>query len=363
MAGFAFGGDFASAADRFPYTFKLFKAQSAAKNQQGGLSYLVSDRAKSVKNPDFEFTPGGLVSLKSSDKALMAVLMLTGETVAVDNFGAYHKTFIALRGDALIFDYKSQTIVRSCPVVTVLFDAQPQRPSDEHIEGFVNNMIRRDDEKGLVSQFAQCLERSRQPRDSGHTVQVRRAEAAPEAIAMLPQSLRKSPAAIEALIADLFSSALSSKLGISMLPSSIGHAIGGVMTMRLENGDDYKIKLNEGDYVFDLRLNKFAKIKVSENNVGTAYVFGTYFDIKFLEPTLNTVYLDSSLKNGETAVLPAGLVTGDDFAAYQDAMRGLALKFSDSLANPGSKWISSAASAKNISSQLDSARDILGKCK
>ena len=364
IAGFAFAGEFSSAAERFPYTYRQFRHQQAAGDASANFSYLVTQRTKGIKNPVLQFTPpGNMVNLKASDQALMAVLVLTGETVASEDFGTYHKTFVNLRGDALIFDYKNQLIVRNYPVSVVLFDATPQKPSEERVAGFVNDLIRREDGRGLVTQFVRRLESATLPVGAGKTVQVRKAEIAPEALALLPESLRKNRAAVESMLADSFGSILSAKLGISMLPSSIGHAVGGIMSMRLENGDDFKLQLGEGDYVFDIRLNKFAKIKTAENNVGISHVYGAYTSLRFYEPALNTTYLDSDLKNGESATVPVGQVSGDDFSAYQDAIRGLFLKLSDALQQPGSKWISTAASQKDIEPQLESARETLRKCK
>ncbi len=363
VAGFAFAGDFKSAAERFPYTYKLFKAQEAAKNANGTFSYLVVDKAKGVKNSELEYLPGTLVNLKNSDQALMAVLVITGETVAIDDFGSYHKMFVNLRGDTLIFDYKNQTIVRSCPVSVVLFDASSVRPSEDRISGFVNDLIRREDGRGLVTQAARCLERATLPREGTQTVQVRKGEISQEALAVMPESLRKNPGAVNAMLADSLASILSARLGISMLPSSIGHAVGGVMTMRLENGDDYNLKLGEGDFVFDVKLNKLVKIKTAENNVGVSYVYGAYSSIRLYEPALNTTFLETDLKNGESAVVPLGQVSGDDFSAYQDAIRGLYLKLADAIQNTGSKWIGTAASAKNIESQLEAVRAVIRKCK
>ncbi len=363
VAGFAFAGEYKSAAARFPYTFKLFERQKSTGDARMTFSNLVIERSKEVKNPRLEFLPGAMVNLKDGDQALMAVLMLTGETVSVEDFGTYHKMFVNLRGDALIFDYKAQTILRSCPVSVVLFDATPTRPSESRITGFVDDLIRRSDGRGLVTQFTRCLERTDLSALGTHTVQVRRGEVAPEALALLPDALRMNPATVEAMLADGLGSILSAKAGVSMLPSSIGHAVGGVMTMRLENGDDYKLKLGEGDYVFDVKLNKLAKIKTGESNVGVSYVYGAYIHLRFTEPTLNTVFIDTDLKNGEVAVIPVGQVTGDDFSAYQDAVRGVFLKLSDALLEPGSKWITTSASAKDIEAQLNSARTILNKCK
>lgn len=360
VAGFAFAGDFSTAAQRFPYTHKLFMERQATGNAADTFSYLVIDKTRNVKNSTFEFTPGGMVHMKS-DRALMAVLMLTGETVAVENYGEYHKTFVNLRGDALIFDYKSQTIVRSCPVNVILFDATPQRPAEARVSQFVDELIRRDDAKGLITQFVHCLSEATLPKEGTRTVQVRKGEISPEALAFFPEPLRNNPAAASAMLAGSLSSVLSTRLGISMLPDSIGHAVGGVMSMRLENGADIKLKLGEGDYVFDVKLNKFAKIKTAQTNVSATYVYGAYMSMRFVEPQLNTVYIDTDLKNGEVGVLPAGQINNDDFAAYQDAMRGLFTKFADALQQPGSKWIATSASVKPIEGQLSLAREILRK--
>ena len=147
-----------------------------------------------------------------------------------------------------------------------------------------------------------------------------------------------------------------------MLPSSIGHA-GGVMSMRLENGDDYKLKVGEGDYLFDIKLNKFAKIQTSKSNIGSAYVYGAYMTIRFYEPSLNTEYINTDLKNGEVAIVPAGQIDGDDFAGYQDAMRGLVLKFADAFKHPDADWLDKAASAKDIENQMKNAAEIIRKCQ
>lgn len=364
VAGFAFAGDFASAPKRFPYTFKLFQKLQEIQSPPSSISLIVNNRTKGIASSGYEFKPAeNLVNLKQSDQALMTVLMLTGETVATDKFDSYYKTFVNLRGDALIFDYKSQLIVRSYPVSVVLFDATTEAPSEARLAAFVEDLVKREDGRGLITQYVRRLEGATPPKEGTKTVQVRYAEILPEALQLMPQALRTSPEAANTMLADSLGSILSAKVGISMLPNSIGHAVGGVMSMRLENGDDYKLKVGEGDYVFDVKLNKFAKIKTAESNVSVTHVFGAYASLKFSEPMLNTTFVETDLKNGETSVVPAGSATTDDFAAYQDAIRGLFLKLADAFDNPSSKWILTAASAKNIESQLVLARETLRKCK
>jgi len=135
------------------------------------------------------------------------------------------------------------------------------------------------------------------------------------------------------------------------------------MSMRLENGDDFKLKLGEGDYLFELKLTNMVKKKFSENNIGTSYIYGAYANVHFFEPALNTDYLNSDFKNGETAVVPIDQIGTDDFSAYQDAIRGLFLKLADNLLQPSGKWLTSVASAKNIEAQVEASREILRKTK
>ena len=363
QAGFAFSGDYKTAAQRFPYTFELFKRIKAEKNTLRTFSFLINERSKGLKNPEIEFrSPASLVNLKNSDRALMTVLVLTGETVATENYGTYYKTFVNLRGDAMIFDYKNQTVVRSYPLSVVLFDATSEKPTAKRISGFVDNLIRREDGRGLVTQYIRRLESARLPKEGTRTIQVKQGTVAPEALAFLPSSLQKHPQAVRAMLTEGFASILSAKLGVPLLPSSVGHA-GGVMSMRLENGDDYKLKVGEGDYLFDIGLNKFAKIQTSKSSIGSAYVYGAYVTVRFYEPVLNTEYIGTDLKNGEVAVVPAGQINSDDFAGYQDALRGLVLKFTDAFKHPDSDWLGKAASAKDIENQMQTAEKIIRKCQ
>lgn len=75
IAGFAFSGDFKTAAERFPYTFKLHKRIQSEHAAKKTFSFLVNERAKALKNPDINFrSDGSLINLKKSDRALMTAL-------------------------------------------------------------------------------------------------------------------------------------------------------------------------------------------------------------------------------------------------------------------------------------------------
>lgn len=361
IAGFSFAGDFKTAPDRFPHSFAIYQQSNGG--AATSFSRVVLDRSRAISNSAFEIaTPDSLVDVKKSDQALMAVLVLTGETVSSENFGSYHKTFVNLRGDALIFDFKNKTVVRNYPINVFIFDATPAQPSAEHVRELVKNLLLRDDENGLVSQFVKRLGTATLPAPGNRNIQIHSAQIAPEALALMPEGLRNDPKTVETIIADSFGSILSSKLGIPMLPTAIGHTL-GTLSLRLQNGDDIDLRIGEGDYLFDLKLNKFAKIKSGESNLGASYVYGAYASLRFYEPTQNTNYINTDLKNGEVKVVPANQVTAEDFPAYEAALRGMFLKFADSIGPSDLKWITIAASAKDIGKQIDATRIVIKACK
>ena len=204
VAGFAFSGDYATAKDRFPYSFKHF--DSAQSNPDGSFSKLVNDRMKAVTNPAFRFNTSELVGHKNSDQTLMAILVMTDEIVINDNFGNYYKTFINLRGNAMIFDRQLNTLIRNYPISVVTFDATEGHtpPSGKAISGFIDDMILRPDDAGLIGQFIKKMEKATMPKEHIKTVQVEQGEVSPEALGMFPPGLRNNPSAANAMLADAF---------------------------------------------------------------------------------------------------------------------------------------------------------------
>ena len=364
FAGFSFAGDFATAGARFPYTYKIDRDLKSGADQSKALSRIIIDRTYAAGNPALQFAArDALVSTKGSDQTLMAVLLMTGETVSTERFEGYYKTFVSLRGDALIFDYKAKSVVRSYPISVVIFDGTERQPNPQAIEAYVRDLLLREDNGGLITQFVRRMSTATLPTPGTKNIQIKRATVAPAAMALMPEGLRGNPELAGQVLSDAFGSILSAKLAIPLLPTGLGHAL-GTMSFRLDNGDAYDLKIGEGDYLLDLTLNKFAKIKSGENNVGASYVYGAYANIRFFEPSLNTDFIHSDFKNGEVKIVPAGQLSVDDFAAYEAAIRGLFLKFADGLqAQSDQKWMETAAAAKDISKQIVITREIIKACK
>lgn len=362
FAGLAFAGDHATIGARFPYLARIERARKAVPSDN--LSRHVIDRIYASPSTSLQYgSRGTLASLKGSDQTLLSILLITGESVSTEEIGSYYKTFINLRGEALIFDYKSKSVVRSYPVSASLFDATGHPPSSEAVESLVHDLLVRSDGGGLITQYTQRIAAASLPNPATRTFQVRPATLGPEALAVLPDALRRDPALAGKVVSEALGSIMAAKLGVSLLPTAMGSAM-GTMSFRLDGGEAYDVKIGEGDYLFDLSINRFVKVKSGENAVGASWVYGVHANLGFIEPALGTVFLRTDIKNGEVKTVPTGQATVDDYPAYEAAMRGLFIKFSDALQGTSNqKWILAAAAEKAIEKQLDSTRHILKASK
>ncbi len=379
QAGFAFSGDSASAAQRFPYTWKIYE-RARANPSFPTISFEINQRTKDLKNQELEFAPlGKLVNLKDSDRALMSVLALTGETVFTEDLGAYKKTFVNLRGNAIIFDYKNQTIVSSWPISIIFHDAsETSSPSQGQLLAIVENVIYRKDRNGLITQYMRRLENARLPKEGRRTVQVKNVSVSEEALKQLPSAYQSdNGAAAKAMVQEGFGAILSARLKMPMMPSTVGHS-GGVMMLKLENGDDWKLSVPEGDYLFDVSLDKLVKKEFDRNNISVTNIYGAYMTIRFHGMG---DYLNSKFRNGEPVAMPASQVSYSDFPYYENAMTMLVKKFASSIDpdvvlkikdidDPSKStkfdpddWLRTAAKEPNIKSQLEKTYEIIRKCK
>ena len=80
----------------------------------------------------------------------------------------------------------------------------------------------------IRDRYISRLASAKLPREGVRTVQVKPGNVTPEALSFLPSFLQKNPHAVQAMLTEGFASILSARLNVPMLPSSIGHA-GGVM--------------------------------------------------------------------------------------------------------------------------------------
>lgn len=362
FAGFAYAGSFGTTNARFPYTSRYEEELKAAGTSSGqSLQRMLSEAP-----PGNLRITGQIESLKGRDQALAVALVIGAETVSVEQFGRMHKLMVLVRAQTMFFDFKSMNVVRSYPISFAYIDLLDHVPSEDEVQARVRLVYQgAGDKPGILARFVESVSKAQIPAQVPRFIQVTSVQFKPEALAVLPASIKSESGVAETWAADLISEAISTRAGIPIVPYSKGYAIGNVMSMRISDGAVYELKLPQPDYEIKVELSGFRKIKYSEiQNGATSFVYGAYAQIQIEEPLSRKFYLNTALKNGETRVIPASQDYVDDFPHFYDAINGLFVKLALVMDGKGDeKWLKSAAAAKDIDYQIASTKELIKQCK
>ena len=355
FAGFAYAGDMQTSAARFPYSKQLESGMS------GGLTGELQKSMSTAKPENFALV-SRIDDLAGREQAVAVAMVMTNETISTEKFGSAYKVLVQLRAQAMFFDFKSKTVLRAYPISFAYIDVLSAPPTPDQITERIGAVYRGTTGKaGLIQRFVDAVQRATIPNNIPRFVQVVGVSVGDEAREQFPEHLR-GPAG-DTWIADSLGEAISSKLGIPILPYAKGYAIGNVMSMTIGDSTVFNLKLPKPDYEFSADIVKLKKVLYSDQPAGKSFIYGTLAKIQLVEPLSETAYLRSGFKNGEVKVVPATQVTTDDFPAFEDSMRGLFAKLSRSVAGEETAWLRSAADAKDIDQQITKTKELLKLCK
>ena len=360
LAGFAYAGDAASLAQRFPYSVGYEKALKSS----GKLAYAMLRDAVAQNPPQQLKLVTQIDELKGRDQAIAVALVVGAETVSVEQLAGLHKLFVLVRAQALFFDFKSMSVVRAYPISFAQIDVFDRAPSEREIAERVRGVYEGAGGKpGIFGRFGGVLAKATMPSSTSRYLQVSKITLKPEAIANIPAYLSSSPTVVETWAADLVGEALSTRAGVPIIPYSKGYAVGNVMSMRVSDGNVYNLKLPKPDYEISVELSALRKIEYSKSAAGSSYIYGTYASMKIEEPLSGKLYLNTALKNGEVKLVPVTQTYVDDFPAYYDSVNGMFVKLSEAIDGRGNTWIKSAAAAGDIDKQIADTRELIKLCK
>ena len=357
FAGYAYSGDYQSIESRFPYS-KRFEASQGGPT---GTNDLLKKSLTSIQPKGYTLVPR-IDELAGDDQVIAVALVITNETVSTDQIGHIYKLLVQIRGQALFYDFKSQTILRAYPFSFAYIDALSATPTESQKDESIGHVFLGTGGKpGIFERFGQALTQATIPTNVPRFVQVSNVAIGDEARGNFPPEYEKGAA--ETWVADTFGEAIANKMGIPILPFTKGYAIGNVMSMTISDGTVFNLKLPKPDYEFSVNISKLRKVVFDEKAAGKSLIYGTYASLKLEESLSTHAYLDGQFKNGEVKVVPATQVNTEDFPAFQDSMRGLFTKLSGAIAGDNTPWLKSAASGNDVDKQIASTRELLQSCK
>ena len=363
IAGFAFAGDNITKDNRFPYTATIDKELNADKSS---LTREVTKRAAGINNPNLKVVSGKSFTTNNSDDTLNVVLVLTGETVLLENYGSYWKVFVNLRGDALIFNYKEKSVVRTYPLNLAIFDAVEgqNKPTFAQVKNLIKNNILTNNKEGLVSQFESKVSVVKiENKSEKKTFQINSIEIKPEAEKEFPPELRVSQTLMKDIVADSLASELTSQTNITLIPPKYNGAI-QAMTIQLDDiSQQLELKVGDADYVMNISINKLAKAKQQQTNTEVSVLYGANTSIQLIQPYSNTTYLDATLRNGAISITPLNKVSTDDYPAYYDVINGLFKKFATAIKSKDYSWVKVSSGNDKTVEQMETVSNLIEKGK
>jgi hypothetical protein len=363
FSGFAFAGNNDSKASRFQYTSSI---NDDFLKEGSSLSREIVKRIGEVKNTSLKVVSGKTFQVSNSNDTLNTVLVLTGETILVENYGQYWKIFVNLRGDALIFDYKEKSIVKTYPLNLAIFDAVAgqTKPSNSQIKNLIKDNILSNKKEGFLTQYIDKLSLvSLSSKNDIKTFQIKNVTIKSDAENAFPEDLKNLPDVEKDIIADSFASEMSSKTNITLIPPKYNGAIAS-MTVQLEDiSQQIELKIGDADYLINITINKLAKAKQQQTNTEISNIYGVNSSIQVLEPLSQDIYFDSILKNGAVSISPINKISSDDFPAYYDVINGLFKKFATSIKTKDLSWIKVASGNDKISNQIEKLSNLIEKGK
>lgn len=362
FAGMAYAGAEGSLDQRFPYSRRFEREQTASGASPA--NQMLADLAAQVPQ-NIRIVPQ-IEALRGRDQAPTVALVIGSEIVSVEQFGDLKKLTVLIRGQAMFFDFKSMNVLRTYPISFAYVDVLDHEPGADEIQARVRLVYQGAGGKpGLLSRFARTVAQAELPAQVPRYVRIAAAELKPEALAVLPAYLRGDEGTAQTWLADLVSEDISTRAAIPIIPFAKGYAIGNVMSMRISDGTVFELRLPRPDYEIKVELSGFRKVKYSEMQGGaTSFVYGAYAKISIEEPLSGKLYLNTALKNGETRVIPASQRDVDDFPNYYDAVNGLFVKLALLMGGRGDPgWLKSSSSAPDIDRQMTMTRELIAQCR
>jgi hypothetical protein len=358
FAGFAYAGNANTIDTRYKFSRRYEKHLIA----RGTDVNAALRQALSGRQYPFDLNMTDNASNKG-DEVLVTALVVTGETVSEERFGSIHKLFIQVRGQALIYDFKSKRVRRTYPLSFAYLDVLDHSPSELEIDNRIAIAYEGTQGKpGIVGRYADALTAATLPYSGELFLQITKVSIDADAQSAIPAEMTAVQGTAESWLADDFGEALNSKAGIPLFPYTQGYAIGNIMAIRL--GDtDFNLQIPAPDWEISIDLTGVRKVKYAENAVGTSFVYGSYATIKITEQGGTRSVLDAQFKNGEVKAVPVSQSYVDDLPAYNDSIRGLFDKLAEVLGGQDLPWLKNAAVTADISKQITLARGVLQKCK
>lgn len=355
FAGFAVTGDAAGANSAVQVLAPLLQGDAAvARNQRLLREVLARSPAHITLQVD------GLAALDGSTTSIAVAAAIDRETILVEEVAGRFKLVAEIAGQALFFDFREKQVIASVPLTVQHIDLLDVAPDDATRAEALRRLFEAEGENGVVENMAKAIASARLPGAAARRMQLVElvaAEGALQAYPGLDTRVRSGVAGHE------FSKLFAAGTGLALLPFRSGQAIGGAMAARFADGSVFQLRIPEPDYAIRIRIDRVGQRAVEKTAALERRLYGVFFHAVVEEPISGRRYLDQSLRQGATKLIPATQGYVDDEVGFYDTLLEGFASVAAASQGQASEWIAEQPGGREAERQWNDLRELIDQCR
>ena len=352
--GFSFG----SLIPEKTYSYSLQESN----NEKLFLNKIILKSTQEINNDSFKITYDLLENNISEDDQNILVFALDNEYINHISIpeDKLTRTDIVLNFNIIIFNAKSNFLVASIPLeISKTISSQDKLSKNQIIDELKKIYINDVSEKyrNLLSNFSL-------KNKYNNRIGITKVIFEDNAKKYIEKNFDKKDIFIKNRFAKSFGSFLAFNNNIAVVPYKEDRTSN---TIRLTYQDATKdIKIPSPDYQIHLTIRGFKSVLFKESNVDSQWIYGSYINVKIIQPELEKTYFDENIKNGINVEFPKRSIDNKssfEWIFYNDSLKLLFDQFSLQTVKLDKKWLKSASKNKKISKNFKKLNEIYIKCK
>jgi hypothetical protein len=338
-SGFAFSGDSANRKVLYPFTSELARDENGAY-----IDRLLREKVR--QDPELMKLLRLDLSDGKSDETSLA-FALVQESTEVQKVEGKYWAILNLQANVLAFNRSSRSVVASYPLRLRLTEEKETPPSRADFKAMVRDAFSSPDPQvNILDLWLKRVRSSAVHRGARKYLRITEIVLEQDAEQIVLAAGRK-PAAIRNQVANLLESSFSENAGISLVPNSVGEAIGSKMMLSFSNGSAMQLTLPEADYAVKFTVRDFASKKI-ELAGSFQDIYRSKATIAIRMPDTGHTFIDEKIYDTQIVTRPkqAGIEL-DDWNQYYKSLQSLIFGLGTQLEKVDSSWLEEHAARGN----------------
>ena len=352
--GFSFG----SLIPEKTYSYSLQESN----NEKLFLNKIILKSTQEINNDSFKITYDLLENNISEDDQNILVFALDNEYINHISIpeDKLTRTDIVLNFNIIIFNAKSNFLVASIPLeISKTISSQDKLSKNQIIDELKKIYINDVSEKyrNLLSNFSL-------KNKYNNRIGITKVIFEDNAKKYIEKNFDKKDIFIKNRFAKSFGSFLAFNNNIAVVPYKEDRTSN---TIRLTYQDATKdIKIPSPDYQIHLTIRGFKSVLFKESNVDSQWIYGSYINVKIIQPELEKTYFDENIKNAINVEFSKRSIDNKssfEWIFFNDSLKILFDQFSLQTVKLDKKWLKSSSKNKKISKNFKKLNEIYIRCK